>query len=178
METIEQPSILQGERLPSELNTTHLTPLEHALIGSSIYVKRNGETELLNPEQILEKEEDFMLRIIGANLEPINSDQALKERKGKYLQGYFTIFHSSLMLKGGYEQRLWLPTELGEDGTIEPVFKVQLIQSDGEVIKDTEVVDRLLRVTQLQEYFRLEQDSLGNKILVFTRVKPSEQPIA
>ncbi|MBI2190309.1 MAG: hypothetical protein HYY87_00595 [Candidatus Levybacteria bacterium] len=171
----ESGQIPTGERLRPELNFTHLTPLEHALMGSSVDVMENGESRLISGEKILNSDDTFLLLPLGVTADGMDPVQILREREGKYIEGHFAIFHSRQMDRGGYHERIWLPTELQKDGTIKPVFRIQLITSRGEVVEEEDLnIDDLLKVTRRREYFELGREGApeGMRLLYFRKAKP------
>lgn len=178
MEVGEKTQLVQGERLRPELRWTHLTPLEHAIMGSSVEVRKNGEAAILNSEQIIAQEEGFLFTPLGITTKEKDINAILAEREGKYLEGYFAIFASPEMWEGGYTQRIYL-ANMGADGKIKAVFRAQLIRSNGTIVEDEDVVNRLLQVTQLKENFQMVKDASSNRFLVFAKVKSKpEQPVA
>lgn len=171
METaIESGQILTGERLVPNWNLTHLTPLEHAIMGSSVYMVEDSENELISGEGILAREDGFILRPLGVTQRGMDIAQVLRDREGKFIEGYFPTFHSSAMVKGGYHERIWLPTEVQEDGTIRPRFRVQLIGSNGEVVEDEALIGKILKITRRREYFTLSHgEHSGERIIEFKK---------
>lgn len=170
-EPIKETQVHEGERMPLDLYQTHLTPLEHAIIGSS--VEAADGSGLISGEEILKQADNFLfrpLRIINGEEELM---QILKERRGKYIEGYISMLHSREMLEEGCKQRIWLPTEVQEDGTIRPRFRVQLIGSNGEVVEDEARIKKILKITRRREYFTLSPGEVpGERIIEFKKPMP------
>ncbi len=105
--------------LEPDLKFTHLTPLEHALFGSSIQVE--GLT--LNTAAILFRGPEFFLHPLGTlGSEPLDLVTVARGRHLKSLDG-IEIFEKYLK---DYTSRLELPN-IYPDGLIEPFLPFQLI---------------------------------------------------
>lgn len=167
--TVEGGQIFRSERL-SPNSYSNLSPVELALMGSSIGVRVGKRTRLLTGAELLEQDKDFLLRpqSLAKGNRPL--DLIIRERQGKYIEGYFTLFASPAMWKGGYTQRIYL-ADLEEDGKIKPEFRVELVRSSGEVVKSQTRINRLLKITQLPKFFRIEQGLSGERTLVFTKAE-------
>lgn len=147
--------VSEGRKLEPDFYLTALTPLEHAMIGSSIEVA--GEN--LSPSEIIKKNQEFLLQPLG--LRASNKDSISKERENRFLEGYLPIFSpNSPLLKEGYIHRLRLP-EIEEGGQIDPNFVIQLLKYNPttrkyELVKDQEVFRGLEIVPQYENLFSLE----------------------
>lgn len=167
--TAEGGQTFQPERLSSNLYS-NLSPVELALMGSSVRVRVGKRTRLLTGAELLEQDKDFLLRPQSLTKGKRSLDLIIRERQRKYIEGYFTLFASPAMWKGGYTQRIYL-ADLGEDGKIKPEFRVELVRSSGEIVKGQTTINRLLKITQLQKFFRIEQGFSGERTLMFTKAE-------
>lgn len=153
----KQPIPSQPRRLEHELQPTRLTPLESMIIGSSLTV--DGVN--IGGEEILNKGSRFYLRPFG--LPPDAAPEAIasfsKDRKNKFLEGNLVdIFDLDLGLdREGYKHRLWLP-QVDAVGTTAPRLKIQLVDGDGKVVVNQEILDRVKPDSDIPSGFKLEPE--------------------
>ncbi len=155
-------SALISRELPSGQYGTHLSPLEHAIFGSTVTV--NGE--LLNIESVLEDGDDLSLMPLGIRERSV--DQIKGERKGAYLDGYFSVFEPDrVLIMGDYMHRLWLP-ELDEKGRIKPKFSVQLLAFNSNTGKyepagsvGEDIASKVEVEEGMQKHFSLDKQQLS-----------------
>lgn len=151
---------LEGSLLESNLQSTHLTPIEHAIIGSSIEV----DGKFLNSSEILQRGPSFFLSPLGLN--NIGAEQIRKKREAKFLEGmtFQAVIPKDVrsFFRSGHYLRLWLPN-LDKDGKSAPRFRIQIIRDNpqtgvSEVIKNKEPMSLIAVPPSFEHFFSLEEE--------------------
>lgn len=154
MEAVEVARGVTRRQLDPRLFPTHLTPLEEKLfLGGSIH-REGTEGELMSDEEIFQSDKVIRIHPTGG----YSVERIARERKGKFIKGYFPIFYSIA--------RVFLPEV--HEGRIKPVFRIQLITDEGRVVRGRDISDAVTNglPPDYQRYFQLRIDETSGELLL------------